>query len=366
MVSKRDASLKHSQFYAEVLLGADRLYEKGGKGIEEGLRLFDENWRNIEIAQAWAAQRADADEYAAKLTSEYPERGAHCLYLRQKPAERITWLETALHIAHARGFELIEGTLHAKIGLALTELGDYEKAIEHYSMRLEIAEKLKDNEGLGEGACNLGILYDSLNMLDQARKCYLYAIDLADKTSNQKMMELATGNLGLIYLKQGQFAKALNCFKRHLQLARNNGDQWSEGNALTNTGIASLRLQNYDQAVECFQNSILINQRLGDLDGQAKNLSYIGTALAATGDFEGAVSAHQARIAIAQKLNDRRGEAIGFWNLGELLIKQKNFKSGLTYLKKCTDYEMSVGDPAWEDDLKVVQKIEAIHGSAEE
>lgn len=366
MVSKHNARLKHSQCFAEILLHADKLFEKGGNHIEQGLRLFDENVKNIEIGQAWAARQASLDDDAATLASEYPERGAHCLYLRQKPVERKVWLDTALEVAHTRGFELVEGTLHGKIGLALAEMGEHQKAIEHYSKRIELAEKWKDYEGLGEGACNLGILYDDLNMLDRALECYQYALDLAGKISNRKIIELATGNLGLVYLKQEQFTKALDCFERHLHMAREDGDQWSEGNALTNKGIASLKLQKDGQALECFRNSVTINQRLRDLEGEAKNLSYIGIVLETIGDLNGAVSAYQARIAIAQELNDLHGEAVGSWNLGKILIRQKKYRLGLAYLKKGVDHEKDIGDPAWENDQKTLQEIKARYGITEE
>jgi tetratricopeptide (TPR) repeat protein len=365
MTSQRNASLKHAQYYAEVLLHADRLYQEGDISVEYGLHLFDDNWKNIEIGQKWASHRAGTDEAAATLASEYPERGAYCLYLRQKPVERIAWFEAALHIAHSRGFGLVEGVLHGKLGLALAEMGDYQRAIEHYSTRLELAENLNDLEGLGEGACNLGILYDSLDMLEPAQECYQYALDLADKISNQKITEKATGNLGLVYLKQRKFSEAIECFERHLKFARHSGDQWSEGNALTNMGIACLKLHNYEPAAKYFHESILINKKLSDLDGEAKNTSYFGSLFGATGDLEGAVYAYQARIALAQKLDDSRGEATGCWNLGEILIKQKKYRQGLEFLYKCIDYEKSIGDPAWEDDLKVAQKVEETYDTAE-
>jgi len=358
MTSQRDANLKHAQYYAEVLLHADRLYEGGDADVETGLRLFDTDWKNIESGQKWAAQHAEKDDSAATLTSEFPERGAHCLYLRQKPKGRIGWLEAALQVVHLRGFELVEGVLHGKIGLALTEMGEYEKAIEHYSTRIEIAKRLNDFEGLGEGACNLGILYDMQEMLEPAQECFQYALDLADKISNPRITEKATGNLGLVFLKQGKFGEAMECFERHLLLARKNDDQWSEGYALMNMGIVCLKLQLYDQASTNLHDSLAINKKLGDMDGQAKGLSYIGSLLNQTGDLIGAVSAYQARIALAQKLNDPRGEALGSWNLGEILIKQKKYEQGFGFLYKCIDYEKSIGDSVWEDDLEAVRKME--------
>lgn len=358
MISKHTASLKHAEHYANVILLADQMYEKGGSGVEKGLKHFDDNWKNIELGQKWAAQSSLYDEKAATLACEYPERGSHCLYLRQKPAERMNWLKTALQIAHVRGYELVEGTLHGKIGLAYAEMGEYQQAIEHYANRLKIAERFNDLEGLGEGACNLGILYDSLDMLEPAQECYQYALELAGQISHQKIIEVATGNLGLIYLKREKFQEAIRYFERHLDLSKQNGDSWSESNALTNLGIAFLKLGNFDGALSYFHQSISINQKLGDLEGEAKNLGYIGTTMSSLGKLDDAVTAYQARIHLAQKLNDPLGEAKGNWNLGKVLIEQQKYELGLEYLERCAQYEKAVGDPAWEEDIEVIKTIE--------
>lgn len=365
MTSQRYAKFRYAQYYANLLLDADRLYQEGGINIERGLQLFDENWKNIENGQKWAALQSNVDEELATLALEYPERGAHCLYLRQKPIDRIDWLQKALHIAHSREFGLVEGAILGKIGLALIEMGEHQKAIDYYSIRLELAESLNDLEGLGEGTCNLGILYENINMFEPAQECFQYALDLADKISNPRITEKATGNLGLVYLKLEKFNEAMECFERHLFLARKNGDQWSAGNALMNMGIACLKLQMYEQASKNLHESLAINKKLGDIAGEAKGLNYIGSLLNQTGDLDGAVSAYQARIALAQKLNDLRGEAIGCWNLGEILIKQKKYEMGFGFLYKCIDYEKSIGDPVWENDLDAVRKMEEIYGKQE-
>lgn len=358
MTSQFQAGLRHSRHYAEILLQADRLYEMGGRDVENGLQLFDLNWHNIEMGQEWAMQRSDQSHDAATLVSEYPERGAHCLYLRQKPAQRLLWLESALRIAKIRGMELVEGTLHGKIGLALSEMGEHQKAMEHYLSRIKLAKKLGDNEGLGEGLCNLGILYDSLNMLEQARTCYESAIGLAENVSNQKILEVTIGNLGLLYLKEGEFYKAKLCFDRHLELARSAHDLWSLSNALSNSGIADYKLQNFDSALEALRESIRINHTLGDLVGEAKNLSYIGAVYLAENHLEKAAEAYEQRIVIARKLYDEYGEAIGSWNLGEVLIKQKKYKPGLALMEQYLQYGKRVDAPGLQQDLEVFHAIQ--------
>jgi tetratricopeptide (TPR) repeat protein len=109
----------------------------------------------------------------------------------------------------------------------------------------------------------------------------------------------------------------------------------------------------------------MINQKLGDLDGEAKSLGYIGAALVKMGKLDDATIAYEERIALAQKLNDHRGKAKGNWNLGKVLIQQRNYSAGLEYLYKCVEYEKSAGDPAWEDDLKVIKRIEAAFDGAD-
>ncbi|EKD88146.1 MAG: hypothetical protein ACD_35C00037G0004 [uncultured bacterium] len=365
MITLQQASLRHAQYYAKVILNADQEYLKGGDYSETGLRIFDDNWKNIEIGQKWAAQNADQYESAATLASEYPERGAQCLYMRQKPTDRVVWLESALAIAQRRGFELVVASLNGKLGLAYTESGEYNRAIDHYFILMKLAVKFNDLEGLCMGSCNLGILYDNMDMLDAAQECFEYALRLTSNFSSQQFTEKVTGNLGLVLMKKGEFDQAIDCFEKHLQLARQNGDRWSEGNALSNLGIARLKTQQYEQALALMNESILINKKLDDPEGEAKNLGYIGTILDIQEDFEGAVAVFQKRISLARQTEDSRGEAIGCWNLGKTLVKQKKYSQALEYMRRCVDYEQSIGDPDWETDLIVVKQIEETFGSTE-
>jgi tetratricopeptide (TPR) repeat protein len=358
MTSLRNASLRHAKCFAAILLNADELYQQGGDRVEGSLQLFDANWQNIEKGQQWAANNADVDEDAAILALEFPERGANCLYLRQKPSDRILWLQKALQIAHVRGLGYVEASLMGKLGLAFQEMGQHPQAIEYYAARLELAQRLNDEEGWAETACNLGILYDDLNILETAREWFQAALQIAEKISNDRIKERAFGNVGLVYLKLEKFSEALTSFESHLQLARAHGDLWSEGNALTNMGIACLKLQQHDWAESCFQQSLAINQKLVDLEGEAKNWSYIGLLHNQLGDLDGAAQAYRTRIDLAKKMNDARGEALCGWNLGDVLIKQNQREQGVELLYKYVDYEKSVGDPAWEQDWETARRME--------
>lgn len=360
MITFHLAALRHSRYFANLLLRADELYQEGEIHVVEGLRLFDENQKNIELGQKWASVHAETIEDAATLALEYPDRGANCLYLRQKPLERIRWLRTALEIAHARGYGRAEASLLGKIGLAFQDLRQFSEAIEYHSTQLNLAEKLNDQEIWAEAACNLGIAYDDLNILETAQEWYLAAAKISETTSNLRVKERVYGNLGMVYLKLEKYSEAIQRFKEHLKLACEHGDLWSEGNALTNLGIAEYKLHKYELADAFFQKSLSINWKLKDLEGEARNWSYIGLLRKQSGDLDGAVTAFQTRISLAQKMGDLRGESLGCWNLGEVLIRKKMCKEGIAFLYKCIEYEKEVGDPSWEEDQKAVRHMEEL------
>ena len=48
-----DAQQKHAKYYSKVLSQAEKLYQKGGTNLLAGLKLFDREWANIKVGQAW-------------------------------------------------------------------------------------------------------------------------------------------------------------------------------------------------------------------------------------------------------------------------------------------------------------------------
>ncbi len=90
MVSLQEAGLRHSAYYKDVLRTTNELYKQGGESIRRGLSLFDQEWANIKMGQAWSAMHAAENAEAAQLCNIYPGAGIYCLNLRQNPHEQIS------------------------------------------------------------------------------------------------------------------------------------------------------------------------------------------------------------------------------------------------------------------------------------
>jgi hypothetical protein len=65
---------RHAMHYKDVLTAAQRLYNKGGAALLQGLALFDIEWGNIQAGHAWvAAQGVETDADMAQLGMTYPD-----------------------------------------------------------------------------------------------------------------------------------------------------------------------------------------------------------------------------------------------------------------------------------------------------
>jgi tetratricopeptide (TPR) repeat protein len=365
MPSDRDAHLRHARYFAELLLKADTVYQQGGQSAKAGLEIFDENRANINLGQAWCAHHAQTDPDAAQLCAEYPERGAFCLFIRQKPHEQITWLESALEAARKFGYKAAVGNLLGKLGLAHANAGEYEQAFHRYSQRLEIARQLNDLDGFAECLCNLGILYDDLGDLENSQQCYENALALAAKIESPRVEGVAVGNLGLVLFAKSDYAEALKLFHRHLALTQAQGDQWAEGNALTNIGMTLNRQKEFSAALPYLSQAQQINLSLADQSALGVTLGHLAAAYEGLMDIPRAAEIYWQRLIVAQETDDQQSEARAAWNLGKLLLLQGEIERGLAYLQFCVNVEQKTGDPAYEADYALFERLQAQYGRQE-
>ncbi len=311
-----EADRHHAEYYLKVLRDADDLFLQGGASVQRGTALFDREWDNIRAGQAWAAVRAAQDDAAARLCSDYPDVGAYCLDLRRHPGERIAWLEAAVAAARRLKDRAAEGRHVGSLGGAYRDLGQVERAIEHYEQALAIAREIGDRRNEAVWLGNLGIAYRALGQAERAIEHYEQALAIAREIGDRSNEGIWLGNLGNAYADLGQVERAIEHYGQALTITREIGDRRSEEIELGILGVAYYDLGQVERAIEYYGQALTITREIGDRRNEGAWLGNLGNAYRDLGQVERAIEHYEQALAIAREIGDRHNEGIWLSNLG--------------------------------------------------
>jgi len=294
----RDKQRLHAEYFENVLRSANDLYEQGGKNVMQGLAIFDLEWPNIAIGQAWAMEHIETDDVAAKLSNEYPDAGSFCLQLRQNSRERIHWLESALAGARRLNHRRAESAHLGNLGISYKNLGDVSRAIDFYQQALVIAREIGDRNGEGQALGNLGIAYSILGEASRAIEFYEQCLTLHREIGDRRGEGADLGHLGIAYKNLGDTRRAIEFYEQRLVIAREMGDKWGEGSASGNLGSAYISLGEVRRATEFYEQQLSIAREIGDRHGEGNAIWGIALCFEKENDLTQAILHAQVALEI--------------------------------------------------------------------
>jgi len=300
-----DAQQKHATYYSKVLSQAEKFYKMGGTNLLAGLKLFDREWANIKVGQAWVKNIIPVSSKFKKsdlksvlqLASSYAGVGGYVFNLRLHPTDKIDWLETGLKAARMMRDQGNEGVHLGNMGNAYADLGEARKAVGYLERALWIARKIGD----------------------------------------RRNEEAWLGNLGLAYADLGETRKAIEYHEQALAISREIGDRRGEGADLGNLGSACTDLGETRTAIEYIEQALAIAREIGDGRGEGARLGNLGDAYAALGEVRKAVEYHDQVLAIAREIGDKYNEGESLCNLGKAYLDLNETERAIEYCMQSLD-----------------------------
>lgn len=328
---RNSVSKRHAKYFRDVLRSADQLYFQGGEALKHGLDRFDSEWENIKAGYGWAEQHVSRDEEAAMICSDYLNAGAHVLDLRQRPSDRIHWLEAALAAAQ----QLTDRTAIAKhlgnLGNAYATLGEISSAIRLYRQALDLQDEINNAHGKGKTLNNMGNVYSKSGEFNRAIDLYMQALNIADDLGDDHLSGDILTNLGSVYAAQGKLIDAISFYEKHLSIARKIGDRRGEGSALTNLGNAYGDLGEHSCAIAFHEQALNIFNEIGDQQSRGTVLNNLGAAYADLNDFSCAIGYYEQYLTYVREINEHRNEGITLWNMSLTLDKAGSRVQAVSY-----------------------------------
>jgi tetratricopeptide (TPR) repeat protein/predicted phosphodiesterase len=364
-----DAQQKHSKHYLKVLSEANKLYLKGEENLLAGLKLFDREWANIKVGQAWTKSIVRISRKLKKsdiksvmqMANSYPDDGRYVLHLRLHPRDMISWRETGLTAARLTGDQSAEGAHLGNLGLAYFNLGETRKAIEYYEQTLKILREIGDRRGEGADLGNLGLAYYDLGETRKAIEYLDQALAISREIGNRLGEGANLGNLGLAYYDLGETRRAIEFHELALAISREIEDRRMESENLCYLGNAHSDLNEADKAIECCMQSLDIVCKIEYRKFEGEALCNLGKVYADQGDSNEAIDYFDQALEIFQKMEYRRGESDARFNKSLALDKLGQRQNAIENAKAALQIFEQIESPRAE---KVRLKLAEWQGSS--
>jgi tetratricopeptide (TPR) repeat protein len=120
----------------------------------------------------------------------------------------------ALEIAHETGDRWNEGIHTANLGLAYTELGELETAIQFLEQALEISRDIGDRWGEGSDLTNLGLALVALGETEKGVRYHQQALSVFQEIGDHQAEGMSLNKLGLAYYCLGDADRARSNWER--------------------------------------------------------------------------------------------------------------------------------------------------------
>ena len=237
--------------------------------------------------------------------------------------------------------ELRVADLLFNMGNIFLEQGLPDKSLECLRESYEITREAlgKENKELYSTMYLMGVAATELDDFESALEWFTLGLALTGKEdgeSDEPVRGRILYRTGALYEKLGEPEKALSCFEETAKIFKvTGGNDLELSTALNSMGNLLRNMSNFERALSCYDQSLKIRMGLGDeLIANTKN--NIGAALSAMEDLDRAMafSAEALRLKTLQLGCDSVETGRTLVNMGQLFLDQKQYTSAMKYFQE--------------------------------
>lgn len=230
-------------------------------------------------------------------------------------------------------FEAAELAL-ANLGRLYLAKGWAEQAVLCFNEALELRDETRDKPAL---LGSMGLCMSELGKFDKAIGHFRTAYLEAECEDDVRTMAISRGSEGNTLFELHQYDDALKCYEMALELSRHAEDSRREGVWLGNIGTTWLKLGDVDKALENCQKAAEIARAFDDQQSEAAHLDSIGDCYFARGELEQAHECYGKALEISEQVQDRLGQRIYLTNLGKLFERMGQLQPAFEHLGRAAD-----------------------------
>lgn len=234
-------------------------------------------------------------------------------------------------------------------GSTYSDLGQFDKALNHYQKVLEFRKKENKPLKLSNVYESIGVTYTLKGDFSLAIENHIKSLELRESYSaDPYSIAVCLNNIGTTYYRINEFDKALDYFKRSAQKKREANESLGFSNSLYNIGAIYFSLEQLDSATAYFQQALTIQYAIQTNPPTSLISNSIARIIGSQAivykyqkKYAKAIQLYEEAIAKKSEINDYLGLAITqnnlailYTELGELQKAEKLALSSLQAAEK--------------------------------
>jgi tetratricopeptide (TPR) repeat protein len=183
-----------------------------------------------EVRKAKAAFESAGDQWMVVECMDLEANGLHLL----EDGSAIHVAEAALEACRTLSptNPALEARILGRIGAIHVSNHRWSRAVDYYSLAVEVAGEMKDLSRVGKMYNDLGVAYEHLGDLTRSRTYAQKAITVHELLHDRISVARAENNLGVVLMKQGQQERAREHLERSLNICEETGVEVGKAHVL--------------------------------------------------------------------------------------------------------------------------------------
>jgi tetratricopeptide (TPR) repeat protein len=267
-----------------------------------------------------------------------------------RTSEALTLLEAGFAARHQATFAKADdlGKCAIALGVLQNAQGNYDRALEAYTVALEVFRQSANKSSEGAALLGLGKLHRSRNLYGEALATFEQALAIWRAEGNRAAEGVTLDDMGAIYRAQQRYGEALATFEQALAIWRAEGKRKDELTTLTNIGLVYTSQNQYEAAQEQFQQALTIAREDGDRASEAVVLRSIGLMYGSQGQYEVGLEQLQQALTIMQEIGNPAGVGAVLIDIGLSHGSRERNEEALAAFEQALSIARERGDHAGE------------------
>lgn len=228
----------------------------------------------------------------------------------------------------------LKARAYGSIGNIYEEQGNYTEALKNNLEALKIGKETGDKPGMALTYNNIGNIYADLGNYPEAVKTHFAALKIKEETGDKKSIANSYNNIGSIYYNQGDLAQSLKYNMTALKIREEIEDKWGIANSYGNIGSIYADKANFPEALKYHFAALKIEEEIGNKKGIGVTYNEIGLVYMYQGKHIEALNYFFDFLKISEELEDKSSMADAYTNIGNVYANQGKNRDASQYLEK--------------------------------